>query len=133
MKETKTRSILKSAIWRVVGVLILGSITYFYTGSWVTTSLVTFIHHGVFLFIFYFHERAWLRLKHPANSTLRKLAKMFAYETCAGNLILGTITYLITGSWKTSSAITITYIGTKHLTYIFNEFIWDQIKTGRRV
>ena len=55
---------------------------------------------------------------------------MFTYETLCGNIILGTITYLITGSWKQMTAITITYIGIKHVIYIFNEFIWKNIKLG---
>lgn len=132
MKELKRRSIIKSIIWRIAGVLILGGITYFYTQKWIQTSLITFIHHGTFLFVFYYHERIWLRLKKPINNTLRKLAKMFTYETVCGNIILGTITYLIIGNWKVMSAITITYISFKHICYIFNEFIWDKIKIGKK-
>ena len=130
MKELHSRSALKSLIWRIVGVLILGAVTYYYTHKWFTTSLITFIHHGVFLFIFYAHERIWLKFKRPTGLTARSLAKMFTYETLCGNLILGTITYLITGSWKQMTAITVTYIGIKHLIYIFNEFLWKRITWG---
>jgi len=131
MKELKKRSAVKSIIWRIVGVLILGAVTYFYTRKWVTTSLITVIHHGTFLFVFYVHERIWLRCKYPINLTKRSLAKMFTYETLCGNIILGTITYLITGNWKTMTAVTITYIGIKHIIYIVNEFIWKKIKWGK--
>ena len=131
MKELKSRSAVKSILWRIMGVLILGGVTYFYTRRWVQTSLITFIHHGVFLFVFYFHERIWLKLKRPVNTTLRTLAKMFTYETLCGNIILGTITYAITGSWKTMTAVTITYIGIKHIIYVLNEFVWKKIKTGQ--
>lgn len=31
------------------------------------------------------------------------------------------------------TAITLTYIGIKHVCYVFNEFVWDRIKTGKRV
>lgn len=130
MKELKKRSAVKSIIWRIVGVLILGAVTYFYTRKWVTTSLITIIHHGTFLFVFYVHERIWLRCKYPINTTRRSLAKMFTYETICGNIILGTITYLITGSWKTMTAVTITYIGIKHVIYVLNEFVWKKIKWG---
>lgn len=130
MNETHSRSALKSFIWRIAGVVILASITYFYTRQWITTSLITVIHHGVFLFVFYAHERFWLKFKKPIGKTARSLAKMFTYETVCGNLILGTITYSITGSWKAMTAITLTYIGFKHLCYIFNEFLWDKIKLG---
>ena len=130
--ETKIRSASKSAIWRVMGVLILGAVTYFYTRHWVQTGLITVIHHGVFLVVFYFHERIWLRIKHPVGLTARSIAKMFTYETLLGNVILGTITYCITGDWKQMTAITLTYIGIKHITYIINEFVWKKIKLGTR-
>ena len=127
MTEKKIRSAIKSIIWRILGVIILAAITYAYTRSWIITGLVAIIHHGTFLVVFYFHERIWLRIKR-IKGFWRKLAKMFTYETLCGNLILGTITYLVTGSWKTMTAITLTYIGVKHVIYIFNEFLWDKIK-----
>ena len=127
--ETRVRSIVKSVIWRIMGVLILGTVTYCYTRHWVQTSLITFIHHGVFLFVYFFHERIWLKCK---LVKFRSIAKMFTYETILGNVILGLITYLITGSVKSSTAITLTYIGIKHLTYIINEFGWRRVKYGIR-
>lgn len=132
--EIKIRSGLKSIIWRIAGVIILATITYAYTHKWIQTGLITVIHHGVFLFVFYFHERFWIWLENR-NNEFNKLAKslwkMFTYETVCGNLILGTITYLITGSWKAMTAITLTYIGFKHFCYVFNEFIWNKIKWGK--
>lgn len=120
--DSKLKSAVKSIIWRICGVLILAAVTFAYTRSWITTGLVTVIHHFVFLFVFYFHERIWLRIK--LSGIKRKLAKMFTYETLCGNIILGAITYLITGSWKAMTAITLTYIGIKHAAYVINEFIW---------
>ena len=70
-------------------------------------------------------------MKYPVNYTARSIAKMFTYETICGNIILGIITYAITGSWKTMTAITITYIAIKHLIYILNEFVWKKIKWGK--
>lgn len=131
MEEVKKRSALKSFIWRIVGVLVLAAVTYGYTGNWITTGLVTVIHHAVFLLVFYFHERMWLRIK-LEDMMWRSLAKMFTYETLCGNIILGTITYMITGSWKQMTAITLTYIGIKHVIYVFNEFIWKKIKWGQK-
>ena len=52
--ETKLRSATKSVIWRITGVVILAIITYLFTGNWMQTGLITIIHHGVFLFVFYF-------------------------------------------------------------------------------
>jgi len=122
--ETKLRSATKSLIWRIMGVLILGAVTYFYTRHWVQTSFITVLHHGIFLIVFYFHERIWLKFKRPVSYLGRSIAKMLTYETMLGNLILGLITYLITGSGKQMGQITITYIGIKHIIYILNEFVW---------
>lgn len=121
--DSRLKSAVKSIIWRIVGVIILAAVTFFYTRSWITTGLVTVIHHVTFLFVFYFHERIWFKFKKPTGIK-RKLAKMFTYETLLGNIILGVITYVITGSWKAMTAITLTYIGIKHITYVINEFVW---------
>jgi len=129
MEEIKKRSALKSFIWRIVGVIVLAVVTFAYTGNLITTGLVTVIHHGVFLFVYYLHERAWLKVK-LENIMWRSIAKMFTYETLCGNVILGSITYMITGSWKQVTSITLTYIGIKHVIYIWNEFIWRRIKWG---
>lgn len=132
-KETHTRSALKSFIWRIIGMIILATISYLYTRKWIQTSIITVLHHGIFLFVFYTHERLWLKVL--SGYTITKpwriaLAKMFTYETLCGNIILGTITYLVTGSWKQMTAITLTYIGIKHIIYVWNEFIWRRIKWG---
>lgn len=133
MSETKIRSASKSIIWRLLGIVILAVITYAYTREWIQTGLITFIHHGVFLVVFYFHERLWLKIKRIQNLTTRSILKMFTYETLCGNVILGTISYLVTGNWKQMTAITLTYIGIKHVCYVFNEFVWDKIKMGLKI
>lgn len=132
-KETYIRSALKSIVWRLTGILILGSITYIYTQHWTQTGLITLLHHGIFLFVFYAHERIWMRLKHPVNLTARSIAKVVTYETFLGSLILGAITYLITGNWRQMTQITITYISLKHIIYVINEFVWKKkIKLGMK-
>lgn len=124
--ESRTKSVLKSIVWRIAGVLILAVVTYAYTQKWIQTGLITLIHHGVFLIVFYFHERLWLKVKQIQNLTYRSILKTITYETICGNVILGTITYAVTGSWKQMTAITISYISIKHILYIFNEFVWER-------
>ena len=119
---------MKSAIWRIMGVLILAIVTYAYTREWIQAGLITLVHHGVFLGVFYFHERLWLRVERIQGLMTRSILKMLTYETLCGNIILGTISYLITGNWKQMTAITLTYIGIKHICYVFNEFIWERQK-----
>jgi len=117
----------------LLGILILAIVTYAYTRSWIQTGLITFLHHFAFVFIFYFHERAWLRSKWPETLKWRSIAKMFTYETILGNVVLGIISLAVTGSWKEMTMITLTYIGIKHIVYIINEFIWKKhIKWGMK-
>jgi len=125
MGDSKKRSMIKSIIWRIFGVVILAGVTFGYTGNWITTGLVTVIHHVTFLFVFYVHERIWLKFE-VKSIRIKSLMKMFTYETLCGNIILGTITYLITGSAKEMTQVTLTYIGIKHITYILNEYVWNK-------
>ncbi len=127
--ESKVRTSIKSLIWRIVGVIILGLVTYFYTRTWCSTTWITALHHGLFFFIFILHERFWLHVDYTGLK--RKLFKMLTYETILGNFILGIITLIITGDIQQMTQITLTYIVIKHIIYIFNEFIWDKITWGR--
>jgi len=125
--DTHLRSIIKSVIWRIVGVFTLAAVTYFYTRNWITTSWITFLHHGVFLIVFYLHERFWQRVD-IRNILARSLLKCLTYETILGNFILAIITLTITGNIQQMTQITLTYIGIKHLMYVFNEFLWKRKK-----
>ena len=129
--ESQIRSWVKSAIWRVMGVLILGAVTYYYTRHWVQTSWITFLHHGVFLFVFVIHERFWLHI--DFTGLKRKIFKAITYETILGNFILAIISLIITGNVQTMTKITLTYIGIKHFVYIWNEIIWDKVHWQRKI
>ena len=68
--DTKGRSWIKSLTWRIVGVIILGAISYAITRDWSKTTTITVIFHVVRLILYYFHERlweviSWGRIKHP--------------------------------------------------------------------
>lgn len=126
--DSHEKSLIKSFIWRIVGVIVLAGVTYYYTKNWITTSWVTFLHHAIFLIVFYLHERFWQRID-IKNMWVRSLLKMLTYETILGNFILALITLIITGDVQKMTQITMTYIAIKHIIYIFNEFIW---KTKRK-
>lgn len=130
-KDTHKKSFIKSFIWRIAGIFILAGVTYFYTRNWITTSWVTFLHHGVFLIVFYLHERFWQHVD-IKNLLARSLLKCLTYETILGNFILAIITLTITGDVQSMTKITLTYIGIKHLIYIWNEFIWKDIEWGKK-
>jgi len=132
MKELKARSALKSFLWRLIGVLVLGIVTFFYTGSWVQTSLITVIHHFLFLFIYFAHERLWNKIGNRVTGNKRYILKMFLYEIILGQGILGIISLIITGSWQQASLISVTYILNKLWIYIIYDKLWDKIKWGKK-
>ncbi len=70
--ETHGRSWAKSFSWRIVGIFLLGGISYAYTKDWKQTTWITIVFHGIRTVLYYFHERwweriSWGRIKHPLS------------------------------------------------------------------
>jgi uncharacterized membrane protein len=70
--DTKARSWVKSVVWRLIGIVVLGAISYAITGSWKQMTLITVIFHSIRVVLYYYHERVWERikwgrLKHPLS------------------------------------------------------------------
>ena len=68
--DTKARSWVKSIVWRVIGIVLLGTIAYLITGDWKEMTIITALFHTVRVVLYYAHERvwegiAWGRVKHP--------------------------------------------------------------------
>jgi len=126
-KEEHKRSLFKSLIWRVLGVFVYATIFYLYTKQWGITLAGTLIHHSTFLVVFYLHERVWIKLKRNDH-----WAKMFTYEIVLGMGLGGLIVFMLTGSWKAVSVITITYTAVKLVMYFIYDKIWKKIKWGTK-
>lgn len=123
------RSMAKSLVWRLIGVIVLAVVTYFFTGSLIQTGLITFLHHFAFIFIYYFHERAWMRIK-GVRGKKRRVLKAFTYEIILGHCVLGLISLIITGSWTTVTLLTITYIENKLWMYLLYDWVWEKKVDG---
>jgi len=132
MREKHSRSILKSIIWRILGVIVLALVTYLVTKNWIQTGLITVIHHLSFIFIYYGHERFWLWVGDRVTGKKRYVYRVILYEIVLGFLVLGTITFLITGSWLAVSLITPIYIFNKIWMYVVYDKIWERIRWGRK-
>lgn len=70
--DTKRRSVVKSLTWRVVGIVILGAVTYAFTGNAAASAGVTLIFNAIRLVLYYWHERIWERvewgrIRHPLS------------------------------------------------------------------
>lgn len=127
MKETHVRSMTKSVLWRLMGVAVLAAVTFVFTRSWIQTGLITFLHHFAFIFIYYLHERAWLKISRVQGKK-RKIIRAFTYEIILGHGVLGLISLLVTGSWLHVTLITITYIENKLWIYLVYDWVWDRVK-----
>ena len=120
-------SALKSIVWRLMGVGFLAAVTYYFTGSWITTTLVTFAHHATFLVVYYLHERFWLRY----DPKLKRLLKVITYEIILGQVILGFITWTFTGSIPIATKITTFYIWNKIWIYLIYDYFWSKLERGK--
>lgn len=129
MNESKKRSWMKSIVWRVWGVIFLAAVTFYFTGNWITTSWVTFLHHATFLIVYYLHERAWLK-NTSIKGLKRRILRVITYELILGQSILGIITYVLTGSLQTMTLVTITYIWNKIWMYVVYDKLWERVKWG---
>lgn len=130
IRDSHLKSITKSITWRIVGIFWLATITWIFTHNWVHVSLITLIHHGIFIVVFYLHERAWLKSR--IKPKWKYLLKAITYEIVLGNLILAFISYLITGNLQKMTMITLVYIQSKIAFYYFYDWLWSR-KTKRVV
>ena len=70
--ETHARAWIKSVVWRMLGIVILGSISWIITKSWKEMSIITLLFHSIRVILYYLHERVWEkvrwgRVKHPLS------------------------------------------------------------------
>lgn len=69
--ETNKRTALKSITYRVIVTVILGIISWFYTGNFFQTSAITIVYAISATVVYYVHEKVWFRViwgrKHPSK------------------------------------------------------------------
>ena len=63
MHEKPYRSVAKTISWRTVGTLDTIIVSYFVTGNLVMAASIGSIEVITKMILYYFHERAWNRLK----------------------------------------------------------------------
>lgn len=61
--DSPTRSLVKSIVWRIIGFILLGAISWIFTKDIETATIVTVTFHVIRFFLYYFHERMWERSK----------------------------------------------------------------------
>lgn len=70
--DTRRRSWVKSLTWRLLGIALLGLISFLITRDLKQMTVITALFHGIRLVLYYYHERiweriSWGRLKHPLS------------------------------------------------------------------
>ena len=123
---SRKQSMIKSIVWRIMGVFVLGAVTYYFTRHWVITTYITLVHHAFFLFVYYLHERLWewfRSMNYRMADRLQTVVKAFTYEIILGMGFGGLIVFFFTGSFPMVTKITGTYTIIKLIMYYF----YDQI------
>jgi len=128
--DNKRLSVLKSIIWRIMGVFVYATIFYIFTHKWQITLKSTLTHHLTFLLVFYLHERVWFRIKNISEKR-RAILKALIYEVILGMGLGGLIVFFFTGSWKSVTLITGTYTLVKIIMYYIYELIWRKKITNK--
>jgi len=98
-------------------------VVYCFTRQWITTGLITVVHHVTFLLVFYLHERLWIKIKKPIGK-IRNIVKAITYEIILGMGLGGSIVFLVTGQWSRVTQITLTYTAIKLIMYFVYDRIW---------
>jgi uncharacterized membrane protein len=62
--DSKKRSWMKSITWRIVGIIVLGIISYFATSNIKEMTQITLVFNGIRLNLYYYHERIWNRIEY---------------------------------------------------------------------
>lgn len=59
MIDTNKRSFLKSISWRIIGITVLGTVSFLLTGSVKSAGLITIIHNVIQIIFYFLHEKIW--------------------------------------------------------------------------
>ncbi len=71
--ETKTRSVVKSIVWRLLCIVVSIIVSFFLTGNWDIAVAIGTIYNVITMILYYFHERMWNKIawgiKSPGKKT----------------------------------------------------------------
>ena len=77
MRDSRIRSWTKSFVWRIIGMLILGVLTFSVTGSAAEASIITLVFHAIRVILYYFHERLWEMIQWGRSSKNESLVPFY--------------------------------------------------------
>ena len=59
MKDSRKRSLAKSATWRIISIVVLVTVSYIVTGDVKKTTWITIFFQLILAVLYYAHERLW--------------------------------------------------------------------------
>lgn len=142
MKEQHYRSVIKGITWRMIGTMDTIFLSWLFTGDISAALKIGSIEVFTKIFLFYVHERVWLKLKYgrteltaPEGNTVykdkhyRSVVKGISWRFF-GTLDTITIAFFITGDYTKAFSIGFTEVFTKVGLYYLHERLWQKIKFG---
>jgi uncharacterized membrane protein len=69
MKETRTRSIIKSIVWRIICILVSIITSYILTNKWDIALAIGTTYNVITMILYYLHERFWNKVKWGIQDT----------------------------------------------------------------
>lgn len=60
--DSHGRSWVKALVWLIIGIFVLGGLSWMFTHNWAKTSLITITFHGIRTVAYYYHERLWEKI-----------------------------------------------------------------------
>lgn len=122
------RHLAKTITWRGVGTLDTILLSWIITGNPLTGLKIGFSEVVTKMFLYYFHERIWFKIK-VKESYKRHLLKTISWRFI-GTLDTILLSWIITGDPLTGLKIGIFEVVTKMILYYLHERVWYQINFG---
>lgn len=127
--ETKRRSLLKTATWRVVATVITMLLVYVFSKDVAISAIVGVLEFISKILAYYTHERIWSR-----TNTLRRFR--YIVKSVTWRIIASTITTMLAIMFgiplETSLLIGGIELSIKLLIYYLHEKLWLNVRWGQR-
>lgn len=60
--ESKSRSLIKTIIWRLIATILTGGVAYYFTGEIFEASKITLVAAALSMIAYYIFERIWNKI-----------------------------------------------------------------------
>ncbi|MBP8249829.1 MAG: DUF2061 domain-containing protein [Chitinophagales bacterium] len=147
MTDNHSRSVVKGITWRIVGTLDTIFLSFLFTGNIGKALKIGFIELFTKIFLYYVHERTWLRMKFATEEKMikgvltrvdkhyRSVIKGVSWRFI-GSLDTFWISYFVNrgevNAVQTAFYIAATEVITKVLLYWLHERVWFNVNWGKK-